>query len=241
MEVTMKRHVSMFRRYCFVGAIIFLSLFLTHCSSEHKGPVFIQEPLPYAQNALEPYMSAKTLSFHYGIHHAAYVKNANKLMTESGVKGETPKEVIVNASKKEKYHSLFNQAAQAWNHGFFWKCLNPHGGGQPTGDLLQKIDKAFGGMEPFKAQFIAAGKSVFGSGWVWLVADKHGELSIMTTANADTPVAHGMSPLFGVDVWEHSYYLDYQNKRDDYLKAVLDHLADWNFAAAQLGDLELSH
>lgn len=230
--VTVTQRLKMFPWFL---ALVLSSVFLTHCSSEPTGPVFVQEPLPYAETALEPYMSSKTLAYHFGKHHAAYVKNANAMMKELSVKGKTPEEVIIKASKKEKYHGLFNQAAQAWNHSFFWNCLTPGGGGAPTGDLLHKIDQAFGSVDQFKSDFIAKGKGVFGSGWVWLVADEDGDLSIMTTADADTPVAHDLTPLFGVDVWEHSYYLDYQNKRTDYLAAILEHLVNWDFVASCLG------
>lgn len=221
-----------------VVCVVFLGVFLTQCSSKPKSPVFVQEPLPYAQDALEPYISAKTMSFHYGVHHAAYVTNANKLMKELDVDEKTPEEVILKAYEEmedeKEYQNLYNQAAQAWNHSFFWKCLKPEGGGSPCCDMLYPLKQAFGSYEQFEADFIDAGKSLFGSGWVWLVADKEGNLSIITTADAHTPIAHGYTPLLTVDVWEHSYYLDYQNKRADYIKAVIEHLVNWEFVASQL-------
>jgi len=206
-------------------------LMISACSSKPPEQVFVQAPLPYAENALEPILSAKTLSFHYGKHHAAYVKQAAILLEQSGLDAETPEEVIEMTAGKEKYQDLFNQAAQAYNHDFFWNCLKPHGGGVPTGDLLQMIEKSFGSYGAFKEAFVAKAKGVFGSGWVFLVQDGD-KLAIIATANADTAIAHDLKPLFTVDVWEHSYYLDYQNKRAEYVEAVLDHLANWDFVAS---------
>lgn len=182
-------------------------------------------------------MSAKTLSFHYGVHHAAYVANANKLMKERDMDDRIPEEVILKAfeeSEDKEYLALYNQAAQAWNHSFFWNCLKPEGGGSPCCDMLYPIKQAFGSYDQFKIDFISAGKGLFGSGWVWLVADKDGQLSILTTADAHTPLAYGFTPLLAIDVWEHSYYLDYQNKRAEYIQAVLEHLVNWEFVASQL-------
>jgi len=206
-------------------------LMISACSSKPPEQVFVQAPLPYAENALEPILSAKTLSFHYGKHHAAYVKQAAILLEQSGLDAETPEEVIEMTAGKEKYQDLFNQAAQAYNHDFFWNCLKPHGGGVPTGDLLQMIEKSFGSYGAFKEAFVAKAKGVFGSGWVFLVQDGD-KLAIIATANADTAIAHDLKPLFTIDIWEHSYYLDYQNKRSEYVEAVLDHLANWDFVAS---------
>ncbi|MBU1172837.1 MAG: superoxide dismutase [Proteobacteria bacterium] len=214
---------------------ICLSLVITQCSNESTGQVLIQNPLPYPENALEPYISARTLSFHYGKHYASYVKNANDLIKNSPFNGKNSEDVIRLSSGKAEYEALFNQTAQAWNHAFFWDCMKPQGGGAPTGDLLKAIETSFGSFDQFKNEFHSASKNLFGSGWVWLVQDK-GKLAITTTTNADTPLAHGMKPLFTVDVWEHAYYLDYQNKRVDFVQAVLEHTANWDHAAALMGN-----
>jgi Fe-Mn family superoxide dismutase len=215
----------------FISLLASSFLMISACSSKPPEQVFVQAPLPYAENALEPVISAQTLSFHYGKHHAAYVKQAAILLEQSGLDAETPEKVIEMTAGKEKYQDLFNQAAQAYNHDFFWNCLKPHGGGDPTGDLLQMIEKSFGSYGSFKEAFVAKAKGVFGSGWVFLVQDGD-KLAIIATANADTAIAHGLKPLFTVDVWEHSYYLDYQNERAQYVEAVLDHLANWDFVAS---------
>lgn len=203
------------------------------CSSKPPEQVFVQTPLPYAENALEPVISSRTISFHYGKHHAAYVKQATLLLEQSGLDAESPEEVIEMTKGKEKYQDLFNQAAQAYNHDFFWKCLKPHGGEKPTGELLQRIEASFGSYDAFKEAFVTKAKGVFGSGWVFLVEDGN-KLSILATSNADTAIAHDLKPLFTVDVWEHAYYLDYQNKRAEYVEAVLNHLANWEFVASRL-------
>lgn len=203
------------------------------CTSKPPEEVFTQPPLPFAENALEPFISARTLSYHYGKHHAAYVTQASELLSQSGLDGETPEEIIEMTAGKEKYQALFNQAAQAYNHEFFWNCLKPQGGGAPSGELLKRIEASFGSFEAFKKEFAAKAKGVFGSGWVFLVEDGD-RLSLLTTANADTAIAHDLNPLFVIDVWEHAYYLDYQNKRADYVDAVLNHLANWDFAASRL-------
>ena len=208
-------------------------LVISACSSKPPEPVFVQSPLAYAENALEPVMSAATLAFHYGRHHVAYVKQAGFLLEQSGLDAETPEDVIEETAGKEKYQDLFNQAAQAYNHDFFWKCLKPQGGGKPSGELLQRIEASFGSYEDFKKVFITRAKGVFGSGWVFLVEDGK-DLAILTTANADTALAHDLKPLFAVDVWEHAYYLDYQNNRAEYVEAVLNHLANWDFVASEL-------
>ena len=192
-------------------------------------------PLPFDSKALEPYMSANTLSFHHGKHHAAYVNNYNNLTKDSALATESLEDVIRNVAGDPAKAGLFNNAAQVWNHTFFWSCLTPGGGGKPTGDLLAKIEADLGGFETFVTDFKAAAASQFGSGWAWLVLDKDGKLVITKTANADTPLAHGQKALFTVDVWEHAYYLDYQNRRPDFVTAILEHLANWSFVAENLG------
>ncbi len=182
-------------------------------------------PLPYAQDALEPHYSANTLSFHYGKHHQAYVTKLNELTEGSDNAGKSLEAIITSSSG-----GLFNQAAQVWNHTFFWNSMTPGGGGKPGGALAAAIDKAFGSLDKFKEQFKTAGVGQFGSGWVWLVKDG-GDLKIVTTANAETPLTKGQTPILTCDVWEHAYYLDYQNRRPDFIQSFLDNLVNWDFAA----------
>lgn len=181
--------------------------------------------LPYASDALEPYISTTTMEFHYGKHHKAYVDNLNKLIAGTPFADLSLEEIIKETAGNEKFQAIFNNAAQAWNHNFFWHCMSADGGKAPKGVLLKKIEDAFGSYDQFCEDFTNAAVSQFGSGWAWLVEDKDGKLSIMKTANADTPLAHGLKALLTVDVWEHAYYLDYQNRRADFVKTFLTHLA----------------
>ncbi len=193
-------------------------------------------PLPYAQDALEPYISAKTVSFHYGKHHQGYVDNLNKMIVGTPLDGRTLEEIIRETAPVADKAAVFNNAAQVWNHSFFWQSMQPDGGGRPAGRLLELIVKSFGSFEEFRSAFTAAAMAQFGSGWVWLVqaGDK---LAIVKTANADTPAAHGQNALLTCDVWEHAYYIDYQNRRKDFVEAFLDHLANWDFAASRLNGI----
>jgi Fe-Mn family superoxide dismutase len=194
----------------------------------------IQLPnLPYAENALEPHYSAKTISFHYGKHHKAYVDNLNKLAAGTPLEGKTLEQIVMASAGDSSRVGMFNNAAQVWNHTFFWNCMKPSGGGRPKGELAQRIDQAFGSYEKFAEQFKAAAVGRFGSGWGWLVVDG-GTLKIVSTANADTPMASKQAALLTVDVWEHAYYLDYQNRRPDFVQAFLDHLVNWDFVAGNL-------
>lgn len=188
-----------------------------------------QIALPYAENALEPYMSANTFSFHYGKHHAAYNTNLNKLI-EGTELADKPLEEIVVTSFKEGKTPIFNNAGQVWNHNFFWQSMKPGGGGTPSGALADKINADFGGFDKFKEEFKNAAATQFGSGWAWLVLE-NGKLKATKTPNAENPVVHGQTPLLTLDVWEHAYYLDYQNKRPDFITTYLDHLVNWDFAA----------
>jgi superoxide dismutase, Fe-Mn family len=190
-------------------------------------------PLPYSENALEPYTSAKTISFHYGKHHKAYVDNLNKAVAGTDLEGKRLEEVILAVAGDSKRAGVFNNAAQIWNHTFFWSCMRPSGGGRPTGELAKRIDAAFGSYEKFAEQFKAAAVGRFGSGWGWLVSDG-GALKIVSTSNADTPMVSKQKALLTVDVWEHAYYLDYQNRRPDFVQAFLDHLVNWEFVAVNL-------
>jgi Fe-Mn family superoxide dismutase len=190
-------------------------------------------PLPYAPNALEPHMSANTFSFHHAKHHNAYVTNLNNLVKDSPLAGKSLDEIVKATAGDAAKAGIFNNAAQVWNHTFFWSSMKPGGGGKPSGELAAKIDAAFGSFDKFKEEFKNAAVTQFGSGWAWLV-EEGGQLKITKTGNADTPLAKGQKALLTVDVWEHAYYLDYQNRRPDFVQAFLDHLANWDFAAKNL-------
>lgn len=190
-------------------------------------------PLPYDQSALEPYISANTLSFHYGKHHQAYVTNLNNLIKGTPLEESSLEEIINTSSGNKDMMGVFNNAAQVWNHTFYWNCMKPQGGGQPSGELKSMIDKAFGSYEAFASEFKTAAVSQFGSGWAWLVLE-NGALKIMKTSNADLPMAHGAVALLTCDVWEHAYYLDYQNRRPDYVDTFLSHLVNWSFVEQNL-------
>jgi Fe-Mn family superoxide dismutase len=187
--------------------------------------------LPYADTALEPHYSQKTISFHYGKHHRAYVDNLNKLVAGTDLERKTLEEVIRAAAGNPEKVGVFNNSAQVWNHTFLWNGMKPSGGGKPGGDLLAAIEKSFGGYDKFVEQFKAAAVGRFGSGWAWLVVDG-GALKIVTTANAETPITGSQKPLLTVDVWEHAYYLDYQNRRPDFVQTYFNNLVNWDFAAA---------
>lgn len=184
--------------------------------------------LIYEKSALAPYISQQTIEYHYGKHHNAYVTNANKLLEGTDLADQDLETIIKKTSKDASKSSIFNNAAQAWNHSFYWTCMKPGGGGPPSGTIAKRIASDFGSYEKFTDQFKDAGMTQFGSGWAWLVLrDNH--LELMKTSNADTPLAHGLKPLLTVDVWEHAYYLDYQNRRADYLGSFLEHLVNWEF------------
>jgi superoxide dismutase, Fe-Mn family len=191
-------------------------------------------PLPFAADALESgHMSAHTFSFHHDKHHAAYVTNLNKLIEGTEMASKSLEEIVKESSKDPAKAGIFNNAGQVWNHNFFWNSLKAGGGGTPTGALADKINADFGSFDKFKEEFKTAATTQFGSGWAWLVLD-NGTLKVTKTANADTPLAHGQTPLLTLDVWEHAYYLDFQNRRPDYIANFLDNLANWDFAAANL-------
>lgn len=189
--------------------------------------------LPYERTALAPHISEETLNFHYGKHHQAYVTNLNKLIEGTGLASKSLEEVIQAVAGDTSKAGVFNNAAQVWNHTFYWNSMKPNGGGAPTGELLSKIESSFGSYDDFKKAFTEAGATQFGSGWAWLVVDGDG-LKITKTANADTPIAHGEKPLITMDVWEHAYYLDFQNARPAYISTFLDSLVNWDFAASNL-------
>ena len=184
--------------------------------------------LPYAKDALAPYMSAETFDYHHGKHHAAYVAKLNEL-TQGKPEANKSLEEVIRSSEGV----LFNQAAQVWNHTFFWNCMKPGGGGEPKGDLADAIKRDFGSYDKFKEAFTAAAMGRFGSGWGWLVLDK-GKLAITSTANAETPLTTSAKPLLTIDVWEHAYYIDYRNARPKFIEVFLQNLVNWDFAAKNL-------
>ncbi len=187
---------------------------------------FVLDDLPYAYDALQPYMSAETLEYHHDKHHNAYVTTGNKLLEGSGLEGKSLEEVVVQSYGK--IPALFNNAAQHYNHLHFWNWMKPNGGGAIPEKIRKKIEADIGSEDKFREDFVQAGISQFGSGWAWL-AVKDGKLSILKTPNGENPLVHGAKPLLGVDVWEHSYYIDYRNRRPDYLKAFLDSLVNWEY------------
>jgi Fe-Mn family superoxide dismutase len=187
--------------------------------------------LPYAEDALDPVISARTLQFHHGRHHRAYVDNLNRLVTGTAFAEQSLEQIVRATAGSAEQAALFNNAAQVWNHNFQWRSLRPGGGGQPGAVLSRAIEASFGSFEAFRKQFAQTAVSQFGSGWGWLVRDGD-QLRVMKTANAETPLTQGLVPLLTIDVWEHAYYLDYQNRRADYVNAVIDRLLDWGFAEA---------
>ena len=191
---------------------------------------FTLPPLPYGHDALEPYLSERTLDFHYGKHHQAYVTNLNNLLTDAtDLANATLEEIIIQTAQVSSRSSIFNNAAQVWNHTFLWNSMTPNGGGEPQGALALKINEDFGNFSEFKNAFKQAGVTQFGSGWAWLVLENE-KLKITKTGNADLPMIHGQVAILTCDVWEHAYYLDYQNRRPDYLDIFLNHLVNWRFA-----------
>ena len=190
-------------------------------------------PLPYPKDGLEPHMSSRTLEFHHGMHHHAYVATLNKLARGTIFETQSLEDIIRATAKDETKTQIFNNAAQAWNHGFFWNCMRPRGGGKPPSDIAGRFDDAFGGFEKFKEEFKEAAVTQFGSGWAWLVLER-GSLKVTNTPNAVNPPAEGQTALLGCDIWEHAYYLDYQHRRPDFVQTFLDHLVNWEFVAKNL-------
>ncbi|MGF1608121.1 MAG: superoxide dismutase [Kiloniellales bacterium] len=189
--------------------------------------------LPYAKDALEPHMSGRTLKFHHGKHHKKYVSKLNDAIKGTKLEGASLEEIIRASAGAGSKTAIFNNGAQSWNHTFFWHCMTPNGGGAPEGELAERIDAAFGGLEGFKDRFKSAATGQFGSGWAWLVLDGD-QLKVTATANADNPLTMDQVPLLTCDLWEHAYYLDYQHRRPDFLQAFLDNLVNWSFAAEAL-------
>ena len=188
---------------------------------------FTLPPLPYDKTALAPHLTAETLEFHHGKHHNAYVTNLNKLLEGKPEANKTLEEIILSSEA-----GVFNNAAQIWNHTFYWNSMKPNGGGQPTGDLLAAINRDFGSFDKFKEEFTTSATTQFGSGWAWLVKNKDGKLAVTKTGNADLPMKHGQTALLTLDVWEHAYYIDFRNLRPKYTETFLNSLVNWDFALA---------
>jgi Fe-Mn family superoxide dismutase len=213
-----------------------------------KGQAWAQTPskpsielpqLPWEQNALDPVISSRTVGIHYGKHHAGYVAALNKLMQAQPFEDQSLEQIIQKSTGKADQQAVFNNAAQIWNHTFYWQSLHPKAGGKPSQDIQNKLNEGFGSFDEFRKAFLAASAGQFGAGWVWLVADQTSKrLSVMKTSNAETPISTGsLVPLAVLDVWEHAYYLDYENRRAEYATAVLDKLFNWNFVEKNLASL----
>jgi Fe-Mn family superoxide dismutase len=212
--------------------LVAVILLFSGCSSESESVTVKVKSLNYAVSDLEPNISAQTMKLHHDVHYRSYVKNSNRLLKMNKIKGNNPVEILKQIENKKKYSSLYNNLGQALNHDFFFKSITPELV-KPDNKILSEIKKSFKSFDNFKKKFISAGKSQFGSGWLWLVSGDNG-LEIITTSNADHAALDGVIPLLCVDVWEHSYYLDYKNKRGDYLKSVTENLLNWDFAASNL-------
>ena len=195
--------------------------------------VFALPPLPYAENALEPVISAKTLRLHYGKHNKGYVDTLNQLVAATPFADMSLKQLILSTAGKPEHAPIFNNAAQAWNHAFYWRSLSPNGGGVPPFALKTRIASTFGDLEALREELGTAATTLFGSGWAWLVLDG-AKLRVVKTANAENPLTGYTTPLLAIDVWEHAYYLDFENKRADYVKRVIEKLINWEFAAENL-------
>ncbi len=191
-------------------------------------------PLPYAENALEPHISANTMQFHHGKHHRKYVDTLNELVAGTTMATSSLEDIIQSTAGRDAQQPIFNNAGQVWNHNFFWSCMSPNGG-KPNRAVEQWLAQDFGSLEAFREAFKNAALGRFGSGWAWLVLDADGKLRVTSTANADSPLTYGQTPLLTCDVWEHAYYLDYQNRRNDFVCAFLDHLINWECVASALG------
>jgi Fe-Mn family superoxide dismutase len=206
----------------------------SNMSNNQSTGAHVLPALPYADNGLDPIISANTISFHYGKHHKAYVDNLNKLVVGTEFADLSLEDVIKGSAGKADKAAIFNNSAQIWNHTFYWNSLKPNGGGEPPAALKQKIEASFASVDECKKELAAAAVSQFGSGWAWLVADG-AKLKIVKTGNAEVPFTSGLKPLLTIDVWEHAYYLDYQNRRADYVNAILDKLINWEFALKNAG------
>ncbi|WP_428157936.1 superoxide dismutase [Desulfobacter sp.] len=214
------------------GTLVLLQMAGVSCTDPGAGPIKLPS-LPYKVDALEPYISEKTIRFHYGKHHSGYVKKLNRMIQGTAYAGLAIEAIIQKTRDNTDEAGIFNNAAQVFNHTFYWNSMKPGGGSAPAGIIAEKINADFGSYDAFKKAFASAALSQFGSGWAWLVKDGDA-LKIIKTANADTPVTRGLIPILTVDVWEHAYYLDYQNRRADYINAYLKNLVNWEFAETNL-------
>lgn len=219
----------------FAGSALGKSASTTKISPKTQEDImsFTLPELPYAQDALAPHISAETLSFHYGKHHQAYVTKLNDAVKDTAMAKLSLEEVIMQVADDSSKAGIFNNAAQIWNHTFYWNSMKPNGGGKPTGKITAMIDKSFGSYDKFREEFAAAGAGQFGSGWAWLVQEGDA-LKVVKTLNAELPMTKGQKALLTMDVWEHAYYLDFQNRRPDYINTFLDHLVNWDFANQNL-------
>jgi Fe-Mn family superoxide dismutase len=191
--------------------------------------------MPYHESALEPFISARTIAYHYGRHHAGYVRALNELVTGTSFVGRTLEEIVLQTARDSEEEDIFRNAAQVWNHDFYWLSMGAKGGDEPTGRLKRAIESEFGSFTEFRKVFTKAALGEFGSGWVWLVVNQKGNLEIVVTSDADTPLIDGKRPLITLDLWEHAYYLDFQNRRADYVAAWFSELVDWRFAERNFG------
>lgn len=206
---------------------------MSHPAADQQSYPFVLPELPYAPESLEPHISRDTIGFHHGKHHQTYVTKLNELMKDSDLQGESLEDIIRQTAGNPDRAAIFNNAAQIWNHTFYWHSMKPNGGGKPSGKLEEMINNDFGSYDAFADAFKQAAMTQFGSGWAWLVVED-GKLSITKTGNAQLPITHGQIPLLTIDVWEHAYYLDYQNRRPDYASTFLEKLVNWEFAEANL-------
>ncbi len=228
---------DLLKRTLAIGAVSLLgglgAPFVARASAPYELP-----RLPWPENGLEPAISARTIGFHYGKHHKAYVDNLNKLLADApDLAGLGLEELIRTTASDPDRIAVFNNAAQNWNHTFYWNSMRPKGGGMPSGALLQKIEADFGGWDAFATEFAKAAQTQFASGWAWLIVDG-AKLRVAKTGNADTPIMSGKVPLLTIDVWEHAYYLDYQNRRPDYIKAWMETVVNWDFAEEQYAKIK---
>ncbi len=207
---------------------------MTGIATIEKAALHLLPPLPYPDNALDPVISANTIGFHYGKHHKGYVETLNKLIAGTELAKLSLEKLIAETAGKADKVAIFNNAAQTWNHTFYWRSLRPKGGGEPPAALKQRIEASFGNLDACKKELATAATTQFGTGWAWLVLEA-GKLKAVKTGDAETPLTQGVKPLLTIDVWEHAYYLDYQNRREDYVNGVLDKLINWDFAADNLG------
>jgi Fe-Mn family superoxide dismutase len=214
----------------FIAGIIFTLFFIFGCSSQKKVDQIKQVKLNYSTNALEPYISSRTVKLHYDVHYKKYVENSNELIKKSGFGEKSVSDILRKIKGNEKYFSLFNNLGQALNHEIYFNSLAPKAK-PPAGNMLEMINSSFGSYNAFKKEFILKGSTHFASGWVWLVKNND-KLEILTTSNGDNPVTFGLVPVLGIDLWEHSYYLDYENKKSDYMKNVTEKLLNWDYAAS---------